>query len=224
MILKLLCHLLGPPDKHKFELSYWQHYYLENGGRFDYSSYRKKMLGMAEENDSRFLEDKVVADFGCGPRGSLCWVKSAEELIGIDVLADDYVFLFDLSSQSMRYVKSSEMHIPLPSCYVDVLFTMNAIDHVENFEVMCKELLRVLKPGGSFLGSFNLDMPATITEPQTLTEERIKEHLLACLEVQSYRMASPGPPDKGEYYHFFDNSPPPTTGPRFLWVRATKPI
>jgi|TARA_B100001964_G_C14064319_1_gene522860 SAM-dependent methyltransferase len=224
LIWKFLRLLQGPSIKYENELLYWQRHYLTDGGRFHNSQYRKKMLGMAEENDSQFLENKVVADFGCGPRGSLSWVKSAKELIGIDVLADDYALLFDLSQHNMRYVRSDEMHIPLPLGYVDVLFSLNAIDHVDNFEVMCKELFRILKPGGSFIGSFNIDMRSTINEPQTLTEKRIKNHLLDHLEVQSYRVASPGPPNIDDYCHFFDNSPSPTTGPRFIWVRATKPI
>ena len=57
----------------------------------------------------------------------------------------------------MCYVRSTEKTIPLPSNYVDVLFTLNAIDHVARFEVMCKEILRILAPGGDFFASFNLD-------------------------------------------------------------------
>jgi len=48
----------------------------------------------------------------------------------------------------MIYLKSTEKVIPLPSEFVDIIFTVNAIDHVNNFEIMCDEIIRVLKPGG----------------------------------------------------------------------------
>jgi len=86
---------------------------------------------------------------------------------------------------------------------------------------MCTEILRVLKGGGEFIGSFNLEEAASVCEPQTLTEEKIQQALLEYLEVMSYRMAQHGP--KGnQYLHFRDGSEPATTGPRYLWVRAQK--
>jgi hypothetical protein len=30
------------------------------------------------------------------------------------------------------------------------------MDHVDNFDAMCSELLRILRPGGELIGSFNL--------------------------------------------------------------------
>ena len=46
------------------------------------------MLAMAEEPTADFLAGKIVAAFGCGPRGSLVWAPNALLRIGIDVLAD----------------------------------------------------------------------------------------------------------------------------------------
>ena len=116
------------------------------------------MLAMAEEPDDNFLKGKIVADFGCGPRSSLFWASSASLKIGIDVLADRYAdeFTDNIISHGMIYLKSTEKVIPLPSNFVDVMFTLNAIDHVDSFSNMCSEIIRVLKPGGDFIGSFNL--------------------------------------------------------------------
>lgn len=54
----------------------------------------------------------------------------------------------NIISHGMIYLKSTEKVIPLPSEFVDIIFTVNAIDHVNNFEIMCDEIIRVLKPGG----------------------------------------------------------------------------
>ena len=77
-------------SKYSAELSYWRSKFKSNGGVFNNAHYEKLMLAMAQETDDRFLQDKVVADFGCGPRGSLVWAASASMRIGIDVLADQY--------------------------------------------------------------------------------------------------------------------------------------
>jgi SAM-dependent methyltransferase len=206
--------------KYKQELDFWNTCYKEEGAQFENEHYRKTMLGMAGEPDDSFLAGRIVADFGCGPRGSLWWAASAKSRIGIDVLAEEYS-KFNIRAHDMVYVRCSEWKVPLPSNYVDVLFTLNAIDHVSHFAVMCRELLRILAPGGLFIASFNLDEPPTFSEPQTLTEEAIQKYLLRHLEVESYKIAARGEPGS-TYLHFFDNSESPKSGPRFLWIRARK--
>ena len=61
---------------------------------------------------------------------------------------------------------------------------MNSLDHVNNLDKMAGELLRILKPGGHLLGSFNLNEPSTECEPQTLTEEILNEKLLRHFKVE----------------------------------------
>ena len=186
--------------------------------------YRKYLLAVAGEADDTFLAGKVIADFGCGPAGSLTWAKSASVRIGIDVLADLYVDEFRdcVETHDMLYLKSTETTIPLPTGFVDVMFTLNAMDHVNDFPKMCREIVRVMKPGGLFVGSFNLGEDPTICEPQRLTEESIREHLLKHLEVLSCRSALKGPADNlyGRLLQvdFSEAVPPGHEG--YLWVRA----
>ena len=183
------------------------------------------MLAMAGESTDDFLKGKIVADFGCGPRGSLVWARSALLQIGIDVLADRYADEFTdiITSHGMIYLKSTENVIPLPSGFVDIMFTLNAIDHVDKFSNICIELLRVLRPGGEIIGSFNLEEPSSPCEPQQLNEKIIKENLLNHLEVISYRITKKGP--KGDLYApFFNGNLSYRIGQEgFLWVRARKP-
>ncbi|MFC1660022.1 class I SAM-dependent methyltransferase [Gemmatimonadota bacterium] len=210
--------------KHSAELSFWKGRLKREKGRFVNSHYERIMLAMAEESDQRFIAEKVVADFGCGPRGSLAWAQSASMRIGIDVLSDRYAdeFRENLLSHDMVYLKSTEKVIPLPTGFVDVMFSLNALDHVDDFATMCSEIVRVLRPGGAFIGSFNLEEPITACEPQSLSERTIQENLLDSLAVKSYRISTAGP-DGDRYAPFFEGNlryEPGQMG--FLWVRAHK--
>ena len=211
-------------NKYATELGYWKKNYLKEGNNFENNFYEKIFLNLAQEKDDSFLTNKVVADFGCGPRGSLKWIKSTKTKIGIDVLADHYLNLFgnNMLTHEMLYLKSTENIIPLPPEYVDVMFTLNALDHVDNLPVMCNEIIRVLKPGGVFYGSFNLEEKATSAEPQQLTEKIIKKYLLDKLEVVTYRITNKGP-QGNPFKYLYENKPHYDIGEEgVLWVKAVK--
>ncbi len=215
-----------PITKSNSELSFWKGKHNKENGTLTNAHYEKILLGMAGESSGEFLKGKIVADFGCGPRGSLAWAKSAQLRIGIDVLADSYVdeFAENVTSHQMIYLKSTEKVIPLPSEFVDIMFTLNAIDHVDNFSTMCDEIIRVIKPGGLFIGSFNLEEPASSCEPQQLNEQIIKENLLNKLEIQTYRITTRGSDDY-IFSPFFDGNLSYEQGQEgLLWVRAIKAI
>lgn len=210
-------------SKTRSELGYWRDQHAIEG-RFRNGHYERLMLGMAGESDAAFLSGKIVADFGCGPRGSLVWASQAALRIGIDVLADSYCdeFSNDVLAHGMIYLKSTEKAIPLPTGFVDIMFTLNAVDHVDDLPRISAEIIRVIKPGGLFIGSFNLEEPATSSEPQRLNEEAIKHHILDHLEIESYRVTAR--PDHGyPYAPFVNGLLPYRPGERgYLWVRARK--
>jgi len=212
--------------KYSAELAYWKVKHRLENHRFINIHYRELMLAMAGQPDDNFLKGKTVTDFGCGPRGSLAWVTSARQKIGIDVLVDKYsdAFSTDILSHDMVYLKSTEKIIPLPSESVDVLFTINAMDHVKHFELMCAEILRIMKPGALFFGSFNIGEPKAPCEPQKLSESMIKQQLLDRLTLESYQMTLPG--DAGEPYKPFleKNFSDQSVKKGMLWIRARKPL
>lgn len=174
--------------KYRSELNYWRNRHRTEGGKFENAWYEGTMLSMAREPDASFFSDKVVADFGCGPRGSLSWLRDATK-IGIDVLSTAYSEEFpdDLRQHGMIYVTSTERLIPMPGNFVDVMFSMNSLDHTANLQTMCSEILRVMKPDAELIASFNLHEPPTAAEPQVLTEELLDEVLLRHFEPQSVR-------------------------------------
>ena len=222
--LASLYYKVRKPSKYKSELGFWKSRHEIDHGIFRNDHYKKIMLAMAQETDEGFLRGKIVADFGCGPRGSLRWIQGAMLKIGVDVLADAYAdhFKENVISHEMIYVKSTEKVIPIPSNFVDVLFTLNAMDHTKDFGCMCQEVIRILKPGGSLIGSFNLEEPATPCEPLTLTEKIVQSNLLDFLEVKSYRLSAQGP-ESNQYGAFFEGKLGYTKGQRaYLWVTAKK--
>ncbi|MCK5850093.1 MAG: methyltransferase domain-containing protein [Kiritimatiellae bacterium] len=210
-------------DKYRAEMAFWESRYRKDNGEFRNNHYQKIMMGIAEESDVSFFDGKVIADFGCGPRGTMTWIKGAALRVGVDVLMDRYLdsFFDCMVKHDTVYVKSTEKVIPLPTDFVDILITINAIDHVDDFDAMCNEVVRVLKPGGIFLGSFNLNEPSAPCEPQQLNEERIKRCLLDQLTIKSYR-ASGIPEDGDRYRPFYEGDLVESKAGEegTLWVRA----
>ena len=211
--------------KYDGELGYWKDKFEAEGRRFQNTHYEKLMLSIAEENDDKFLDGKNVADFGCGPRGSLAWTDSPAVKLGIDVLSKDYLENFgdELINHGMIYVTSSESKIPIPDEFVDCLFTINSLDHVNKLREMTGELLRILKRGGTLLASFNLNEPCTVCEPQTLTEDLVKNVILQYFDIESYRMSYKD--EKDTYLNIFNNRFVDTLEngrPGVLWVKGKK--
>jgi ubiquinone/menaquinone biosynthesis C-methylase UbiE len=221
--IRFIINKIITPDKFLSELKYWRKVYKSGGNSFNNSWYINIMLPMSGETTDSFLKDKVVADFGCGPAGSLTWAVSAKERIGIDVLADQYSKYFDLTGHNMKYVNCTESYIPLEDDTVDLLYTLNAMDHTKHFEIMSKECLRILKPGGLFTGSFNLNEIPTATEPQMLTEAVVKKNILNYLECISYRLTKTGVSGKRfDYFFRLDDLPSGTKKVCMLWIRGYK--
>ncbi|MDP8202351.1 MAG: methyltransferase domain-containing protein [Candidatus Tenebribacter burtonii] len=211
-------------NKYSSEFEYWKSRNINDNGKFKNFFYKDIMLAMAQESDDKFINDKIVADFGCGPRGSLVWANSAKLRIGIDVLVDRYsnAFKQDITSHNMLYIKSTELCIPIPDNYIDIIFSLNAMDHVDNFSVMSAEILRILKLGGVLYCSFNLGEQKSSTEPQNLSESIIKNYLLNKMKIHEYRITNKGPKNN-IYKPFYDNVLNYNSNSEgLLWVKATK--
>lgn len=204
------------------EMQYWRNRFRGEGGTLSSDHYRRLMLAMAEEADEGFLAGRVVADFGCGPRGSLAWLRESAANIGIDVLAARYADEFpdEIVSHGMIYVTSTERTIPMPSVSIDVIFTLNALDHCADLQAMCDEIDRVLKPGGDLIASFNLNEPPTASEPQCLTEDLLDRVLLDRFEARSIRF---GVHQGDTYVEMFSGQSTYKPGKRgYMWFRGTK--
>ncbi len=212
--------------KHDSELEFWKSVNVIGQVQTEVdANYKEKILAIAGQDNEEFLKDKVVADFGCGPRGSLNWLKNSAMNIGIDVLAPQYTNEFgrEITKQRMIYVASGEKYIPIPDESIDCLITMNSLDHVSDLDAMCGEIIRIMKKGALLIGSFNLFEAATACEPQTLTEELLENVLFKKFEISSYRLSYIGQNNMYENIlagRYIEN--PDGTLPCILWVTATK--
>jgi len=211
--------------KYDGELYFWKEAMKKNKRKETDAYYRKFMISLANEVTDDFTKGKVLADFGCGPRGTLTWAYKAEFRLGIDVLVPKYFNEFgdEMIGHNMIYVTSTEKYIPIPDNKVDCLITMNSLDHVDSLHDMCSELLRIMKPGGVLLGSFNLYEPRTECEPQTLDEYKLKDTLLKNMEVESLKYAYMD--EDAPYKRMFDGNyvdKPDGKCPCVMWVKARK--
>lgn len=213
-------------SKHQYELRYWRERYQLEGGKLRNDNYAELMLAIADEKDDSFLRGKVVADFGCGPRGSLIWAKQAALRVGIDVLVPQYIenFPTEFRKHEMVYVTSTESYIPLPDGFCDVVYSVNSLDHVKNLQPMCNELRRILKPGGEMLGSFNLNHAPERAEPQRISESLLLKLLFRDYEIRHRWISAPGP--EGDNYRplIARQAIDPAGKEAYLWLRASKPI
>ncbi len=224
-MLRRVYHALQ--NKHSAELAYWKKCYRKEGESFSNTHYEKLMLAMAQERDQEFMREKVVADFGCGPRGSLAWVHSAKVQYGIDVLIPQYLKYFyrSMRQHGMIYISCDEHSIPMPDDCVDIIYSLNALDHVQDLPAICQELRRILAPGGEIIGSFNLYEASTAAEPQSLSPEILEKYLLKDMQIL-HQMISAKPPKGYLYQPLIEGKPIALRGKEeaIMWVRAKKAV
>jgi SAM-dependent methyltransferase len=97
-----------------------------------------------------YFKGLTIADIGCGPMGAAL-VFTECEVVGVDPLVDIYRGLgFPLATYSarMKFISAGSEKIPLPDGSVDGVISVNAIEHVDDFEAAAREIRRIVKPGG----------------------------------------------------------------------------
>ena len=114
-----------------------------------------------------FYTSKNILDIGCGPRGSLEWADMVSSRVGLDPLAHNYLKL-SAHKHKMTYIKGYAEQMPFNDEQFDVICSFNNLDHVNDVAQTCREIERVMKPGGFFLLIVDIHAKPTTTEPQTL--------------------------------------------------------
>lgn len=147
------------------ELKYWKSKAAEEGrlGNSHYEAFFTKNIGISPD----FYSGKRVLDIGCGPRGSLEWADMASERVGLDPLANEYLKL-GADKHKMRYVDSGSESMPFKDGHFDVVTSFNSLDHVANLEQTIAEIVRVTKPGGTFILLTDVGHKPTPCEPVEL--------------------------------------------------------
>jgi ubiquinone/menaquinone biosynthesis C-methylase UbiE len=159
-----------PKSKEREELGHWIGQALQRLDNDHFGHFYTKEFGF----DNTFFNGLRLLDVGCGPSGSLEWADNALERIGVDPLANDYLKL-GASKHKMKYVNACCEALPFEDEYFDVVFSFNALDHVDDLGKSVKEITRVLKPGGKFLLITDCNHGSTITEPTNIPLNFIDE-------------------------------------------------
>lgn len=108
----------------------------------------------------RFHQEMNILDAGCGEgRNSIYFLNGGYRIFGIDSdlsaiqMARVYAKTIDKSYDTLRFQKASVQDIPFHNAAFDAVIS-SAVLHfaksTEDFEKMWAEMLRVLKPGGTF--------------------------------------------------------------------------
>lgn len=189
MLKNIYRNKLAVKFKEAFELAYWK-----------MTKRRDKLFGNEHyqyfytdyfQLDSEYYKGKNILDIGCGPRGSLEWAESAKERIGLDPLAEAYMSL-GAANHKMTYVSDYVENMPFGNDYFDVICSFNSLDHVGDLKESCKQIERVLKPGGLFLLIVDIHKYPTPTEPQQLPWNFIESYFPTFLVLDKKRLKRKG--------------------------------
>lgn len=212
------------PTKYAAELGFWRDEYHRTAGRLRDDAYYSTLIRrVGRLDDDDLFNGRIVVDIGCGPRGSLCWILNARLCVGIDPLADAYRQL-GISAHPMAYVAALGEALPIRNAAADLVITINALDHVDDPVQTMREIRRILRPGGCFIGSINLRERPTGTEPGVITRERVDAHLLRGWAIE-YAHVFPECDVPNDAYRYADSPPPAGFVPEMniLWCRARRP-
>jgi len=102
------------------------------------------------------FKEKTVLDLGCSSGYLLDGFLSAESFtaIGADISAEVLARGRERYGDRIRFVQSTPTGIPLPSDSIDVLYTVDTVEHLSRPKEMFLDIHRVLKPGGRALIHF----------------------------------------------------------------------
>lgn len=144
-----------------FEKRWWKNY-LRNKSVDEYHQWKKKywndLLGKGlDDVDWKMGEGSRALDAGCGPAG-IFMVLEKQSVTALDPLLNDYENNLSHFRKS-DYPNVEFVNAPLENFrrenVFDVVFCMNAINHVQDYNLSMNNLIDSLKPNGIFV--FTID-------------------------------------------------------------------
>lgn len=130
------------------ELDFWSRKRLLGNGKladrvfcYDYVDEYEKLLG-----DSRH---KTIVDVGSGPVGGILPTLDSKIKIAVDPLFNNYKHSgWKYDNIDYFPIVGSGENIPLLTGFADIVFCMNALDHMRDTRTAFSEMVRILKTGG----------------------------------------------------------------------------
>jgi ubiquinone/menaquinone biosynthesis C-methylase UbiE len=79
-----------------------------------------------------------------------------------------------LYEYDVKVISFGAEKLPYPDNYFDAVLSVNALDHVDDFDQVAAEIQRVVKPGGEIRFEVEYHAP-TVTEPLSLDDNKVRE-------------------------------------------------
>ncbi len=112
--------------------------------------------------------DSLVLDLGCGPYS----LVRRGRVVALDPLCGRYAELIDMRADAdIRYIAGAGERLPFADGAFDVVWSRNVIDHVRDPVAFVAEALRVVRPGGRFLLTFDLISKPSVYHPHAYIDE-----------------------------------------------------
>jgi len=124
----------------EFEKKYWS----------NHKKILKKYLDLKILKIEDF-KDKIVCEIGCGATAFIFNLDNPKLKIGIDPLMDFYKekqFIPDIDGKTKLYNSSAENLSFIDSNSIDIVLSLNMLDHVQDPRKIIQECNRILKSGG----------------------------------------------------------------------------
>jgi ubiquinone/menaquinone biosynthesis C-methylase UbiE len=101
---------------------------------------------------SNFIKGKKIIDIACGPGygTALLSARSGKTTIGLDIEGETVLAATKNYGDITEFKKIDGYHWPIESNSFDVVVSLETFEHVDNPDAFLQEVVRVLKPTGSF--------------------------------------------------------------------------
>ncbi len=140
---------------------------LNNEGKKSYAQWQYEKgietikFYLKHTNINEMFKDKVVLDIGCGAAGKTIFYasKGVKKIIGVEILSKYKQEAIELAKNNgmediFEFVSADASNTPFEDEYFDTIIMNDAMEHVDEPEMVLKECYRILKKDGKLYLNF----------------------------------------------------------------------